>query len=158
MWAQSSQLSLADVARQKSASKAKRVVTNDEIPPSPEASNPPASSPAVSASPAGTKPDASKGADKGAVAAEKPTKLQELMKEHDSLEKIIKQLQEKIAASNDENRVATLSEVVKQAKEALAENQQEIDKLKSSGASSGQSDGAQPATNPPASTAPGLLN
>ena len=140
MWAQSDQPSLADVARQKSTAKARRVVTNDEIPPNQEASNPSLSSSA---------------GEKSAMLAEKLTTQQQLMAERDSLEKIIKQMQEKIDASNDPNRVATLSEVVKHAKEALAENQQEIDKLKASGAASGQSDGAQPATNPPATTEQG---
>lgn len=158
MWAQSDQLSLADVARQKSTAKARRVVTNDEIPPSPLANNPPASSSAVagSSAPAGAKPGANPGAgkdgDKSAMPAEKLTKLQQLMAEHDSLEKIIKQMQEKIEASNDQNRIATLGEVVKHAKQALAENQQEIDKLKASDAASGDSGVTQPATNPPPTT------
>ncbi|HEY6923325.1 MAG TPA: hypothetical protein VI653_07650, partial [Steroidobacteraceae bacterium] len=48
--AQSNSPSLGDVARQKSSVKAKHVVTNDEIPPSPDADQP-------VAPPAGTKAD-----------------------------------------------------------------------------------------------------
>ena len=83
MWAQSDQPSLADVARQKSTAKARRVVTNDEIPPNQEASNPSLSSSA---------------GEKSAMLAEKLTTQQQLMAERDSLEKIIKQMQEKIDA------------------------------------------------------------
>ena len=157
MWAQSDQPSLVAVAQQKSASKAKRVVTNDEIPPSPEANNPPVSSSAVSGAAAGsgTKPATSKDADKSATSAEKPTKLQELMREHDSLEKMIKQMQEKIDATNDQSRIATLSDVMKHTMEVLAENQQEIDELKASDAASGNSAGAQTGAVPHPATAQG---
>jgi hypothetical protein len=153
MWAQSDQPSLADVARQKSSAKSKRVVTNDEIPPSPEANNPPPRSGSSSASPTGSAPgakaDPKKAAEKSAMSAEKQTRLQELMKEHDSLEKIIVQLQQQIDSSNDPSRIANLSDVVKHAKENLVANQAEIDKLKATGASGG----TQATANPPASTA-----
>jgi DNA-binding transcriptional MerR regulator len=157
-WAQSDQPSLADIARQKSTAKARRVVTNDEIPPSPEADNPPpSSSAAVSASAAspGTKPGAPNDAAKVATSSETTTRLQVLMKERESLEKIIKQLQEKIDASDDQNRITTLNEALKHAKEALEENQKEIDKLKSNGAAAGQSGDSEPAPNPAATSEPG---
>ena len=151
MWAQSDQPSLVAVAQQRSASKAKRVVTNDEIPPSPEANNPPA----PVATPASPKKGPGKDGDKSAKSAEKPTALQQLMAEHDSLEKIIKQMQEKIDASNDRDRTASLSEVMLEAKQALAENQQKIDKLKASEAASGSSDVAPAATNAPSTAEQG---
>ncbi|MBZ5568309.1 MAG: hypothetical protein LAN64_10730 [Acidobacteriia bacterium] len=157
MWAQSVQPSLPDVARQKPTAKATRVVTNDEIPPSPLADNPATSSSAASAAAAGsgTKPAVHKDADKGTASAEKPTKLQELMNENESLEKIIKQMQEKIDATNDQDRIAALSDVMKHTMELLAENRQEIDALKASDAASGQSAAAQPPTVLPATSAQG---
>jgi cell division protein FtsB len=150
LWAQSDQPSLADVARQKSATKAKRVVTNDEIPPSPEANLVAASGTAAAggSGKAGAAPAAKKDAAKFDLPADKQTKMQELMKENDSLQKIIKQMQDKVDATNDPGRISTLSEVVKHAKEALAENQSEIDKLKAGGAATTQP-GASPPANAP---------
>jgi chromosome segregation ATPase len=161
--AQSDQPSLADVAKQKSAAKARRVVTNDEIPPSPEANNPPASSAAPAASSAGNAPgakadakkaDAKKDGDNAGMSAEKQTKLEALMKEVDSLQTIVKTLQDQIDATNDKNRIATLSPVLQHAKEALAANQAEIDKAKAGGAAGSQSGATQPAANQPANAPP----
>jgi len=151
LWAQSDQPSLADVAKQKSATKAKRVVTNDEIPPIPEANLVAASSATASGSgKAGAAPAAKKDAAKSDLPADKQTKLQELTKESDSLHKIIKQMEDKIAASNDPGRISTLSEVVQHAKDALAEDQSEIDKLKAGGAASSQPGASQLAASQPA--------
>ncbi len=155
LWAQSDQLSLADVAKQKSATKAKRVVTNDEIPPSPEANLVPASNTtAAGGGKAGSTPADKKDGAKSDLPADKPTKLQELMAESDSLQKIIKQMEDKIDASNDPVRISTLSEVVQHAKAALAENQSEIDKLKAGGAAGSQPGATQSAANQPANAAP----
>jgi len=154
MWAQSDQPSLADVARQKSATKAKRVVTNDEIPPSPEANNPPPSSGASTSSAKGSAPgakaDAKKPAEKPAMSAEKQTKLQELMQEHDNILKVIAQLQQLIDSASDQNRIVTLSPMLEHAKDSLAENQAEIDKLKAGGAAASQPGATPPANVPPA--------
>ncbi len=161
LWAQSDQAqpSLADVAKRKPAAKAKRVVTNDEIPPSPEANAPagPSSSaasnsPAADSSAPGAKPEAKKDG-KAATPPEKQTRLQELAKDHDSLQKIIKQLQDEIAATNDQNRIITLSGVIDHAKQALAENEQEAAKLKAGGAAAGTDAGNQPAANAPSQPA-----
>jgi hypothetical protein len=150
LWAQSDQSSLADVARHKSAAKAKRVVTNDEIPPSPEAYLVPAS--ATSAAGGSAKADAlpsgNKDAAKSDLPADRQTRLQELTKESDTLQRIIKQMQAKIDATDDPGRISTLSEVEKHAKEALAQNQAEIDKLKASGAAASQAGASQPANAP----------
>ena len=148
--AQSDQPSLADVAKQKSATKAKRVVTNEEIPPSPEANVVPVSK--TGAADASTAPK--KDAAKSDLPADKQTKLQELMEESDGLQKIIKQMDEKIAASNDPGRISTLSEVVLHAKAALAEDQSEIGKLKAGGAAGSQPGATQPAANQAARALP----
>ena len=132
LWAQTDQPSLADVARRKSATKAKRVVTNDEIPPSPEASLVAASSTPA----AGVAPPAKKDAAKSDLPADKQTKMQELMKEHEDLQKVIKQLEDKLATTTDASLVDTLSPVLVHAKDALAKNQSEIDKLKAGAAAS----------------------
>ena len=152
LWAQSDQPSLADVAKQKSATKAKRVVTNDEIPPSPEANlvAAPGTTAAGASGKAGAAPAPNKDAAKADLPADKQTRLQELMKESDSLQKIIKQMQDKVDASDDPGRISTLSEVVKHAKDALAENQAEIDKLKAGGAAASQPGATPPAANQPA--------
>lgn len=151
-WGQSDQPSLADVAKQKSTAKAKKVVTNDEIPPSPDANNPPPSSGASTSSATGSAPgakaDAKKPAEKPAMSAEKQTKLQELMQEHDNILKVIAQLQQQIDSTNDQNRVIALSPMLQHARDSLAENQAEIDKLKASGG------GSQATAKPPATTAP----
>jgi hypothetical protein len=131
-WAQSDQPSLADVARRKPAAKAKVVVTNDQIPPSPEANNPPASS-SGSATAAASKPapDTSKpNSGKPQVAPENQAKLQQLETDRAQLQQVIKHLEEKIAASDDEHAKTTLSGVLQHAKEALDEDQKQIDKLK----------------------------
>jgi hypothetical protein len=143
LWAQSDPPSLADVARQKSAAKAKRVVTNDEIPPSPEANNLPASNAAASGASGktGAAPAANKDAAKSGAPADKQTKMQELMKDHDDLQKVVKQLQDKIAATNDSSLIATLGPVLQHAKDALAKNESEMDKLKA-GVAAGSQPGA----------------
>jgi hypothetical protein len=152
LWAQSDQPSLADVARQKSATKAKRVVTNDEIPPSPEANLVPAPGTAAAggsgkadAAPAGKKDSA-----KSDLPADKQTKMQELMKDHEDLQKVIKQLQDKIAATTDSSLIDTLGPVLAHAKDALVKNEAEMDKLKAGGAEASQPGAAQPAANQPA--------
>lgn len=157
LWAQSDQPSLADVARQKSAAKAKRVVTNDEIPPSPEANNVPASNTAASGASGktGAAPAAKKDTPKSDLPADKQTRLQELTKESDSLRVIINQMQDKIADSNDPGRIGTLSEVLQHAKDALAKDEAEIDQLKAGSAAVGQP-GATAANQPANATqAPG---
>jgi hypothetical protein len=138
VWAQSDQPSLADVARQKSATKAKRVVTNDEIPPSPEANLVAAASTTAArgSGKAGAASAAEKDAAKSDLPADKQTKMQELMKEHEDLQKVIKQLEDKLATTTDANLVDTLSPVLVHAKDALAKNQSEIDKLKAGAAAS----------------------
>ncbi len=152
IWGQSDQPSLADVAKHKPAAKAKHVVTNDEIPPSPEAESTPAPSAAgpgsasAASSPADAKAADTKKPDKAKLPPEKQTRLQELEKDHDSLQKIIKQLQDEVASSNDQNRIVTLNGVIDHAKQALAENEKETAKLKASGAGGGASQ-----TSPPAS-------
>ena len=134
--AQSDQPSLADIARQKSAHKAKRVVTNEEIPPSPEADN----SASSKASGAGGSGKADSSGDKRESTPKSPaplnpeTQIQQLMTENDNLQKITKKLQDKIEASADRGRIATLSEVVQHAKSEIAANQAKIDKLKSAAA------------------------
>jgi chromosome segregation ATPase len=65
---------------------------------------------------------------------EKETQLQALQTDRAQLQQIIKHLEEKIAASNDDQAKATLSGVLLHAKEALAENQKQIDKLQAPGA------------------------
>jgi hypothetical protein len=141
IWAQSQdQPSLGDVARQKRAVKARRVVTNDEIPPSPEANNPPASSSAAGTSalgPAakpGTTPAAKPDGNKSDSAPDKQTKLQELMTDREHLQNALKKMQDTVAETDDQQRRATLGQVVKHAQEALEANQKEIDKLRASGA------------------------
>lgn len=150
--AQSDQPSLADVARQRSATRAKRVVTNDEIPPSPEANLvAAAATPAAGGSgKPGAAPAAKKDAAKADLPAEKQTKMQELMKDHEDLQKVIKQLQDKIAATADPSLIDTLSPVLQHAKDALAKNEAEMDKLKAGGAAGSQPAATQSAANQPA--------
>lgn len=152
LWAQSDQPSLADVARQKSATKAKRVVTNDEIPPSPEANLVPApnTTAAAGSGKAGAAPAAKKDAAKSDLPADKQTKMQELMKDHENLQKVVKQLQDKLAATTDPSLIDTLSPVLQHAKDALAKNEAEMDKLKAGGAAASQPGASQPANAPPA--------
>lgn len=154
VWAQSDQPSLGDVARQKSAAKARKVVTNDEIPLSPEANNPPVSSSAAAASSSGAAPgvkaDAGKDGDQPATSAEKQNKLPALMKEVASLKTIVKTLQDQIDATNDPNRIETLSQVLQHAKDSLLQNQEEIEKLKAGAAGAGQGDAPPAADQPPA--------
>jgi hypothetical protein len=148
LYAQSDQPSLADVARQKSAAKAKRVVTNDEIPPSPEADKPlPSLSADSPATAAAGKPEAAAKNNKAAKpdsVPEKPTKLQELLTERANLEQILKKMQDKVAETNDEQRQATLGQVVEHTQEALDENQKEIDQLRASEPAAENSTGANP--------------
>ncbi len=156
-WAQSNQQpsneqpSLADIAKKKPTAKAKHVVTNDEIPPSPEANNPPAGSADASAGTAasgpGAKPEGKKEAAKPGAAADKQTKLQQLMKEQADLQKVINQLQQMVDGSTDQNRIASLSGPLQHAKDQLAANQAEIDKLKAGGGAgpSGATPGQPPA-------------
>ncbi|MGZ4832539.1 MAG: hypothetical protein ACXVZQ_06395, partial [Terriglobales bacterium] len=75
--AQSNSPSLGDVARQKSSVKAKHVVTNDEIPPSPEANLVPAPKTAAStgSGKAGATPAAKTDAPKSDLPADKQTKM-----------------------------------------------------------------------------------
>lgn len=147
LWAQSDQPSLADVAKQKSAAKAKRVVTNDEIPPSPEANLVPASNTTAAggSGKAGAAPAAKTDAPKSDLPADKETKMQELTKDHEDLQKVIKQLQDKIAASADPSLIDTLSPVLQHAKDALAKNEAEMDKLKAGGAAGSPPGAIQPA-------------
>ena len=150
LWAQSDQPSLADVAKQKSATKAKRVVTNDEIPPSPEANLVAASdtTAAGASGNAGAAPAANKDAAKSDLPADKQTKMQELTKDHEDLQKVIKQLQDKLAATTDSGLIDTLSPVLQHAKDALAKNEAEMDKLKAGGAAPSQPGATQPANAP----------
>jgi hypothetical protein len=153
MGAQSNEPSLGDVARKKSAAKARKVVTNDEIPPSPEANNPTPSAPAAWSAGAApdVKADTRKDGEQAATSAEKQTRLQALMKEVDSLKTIVKTLQDQIDATNDENRIETLSQVLQHAKESLLQNQNEMDKLKAGAAGADQSDGTQASADQPPS-------
>jgi hypothetical protein len=150
LWSQADQPSLGDVARQKSAAKAKRVITNDEIPPSPEANLAPAPGPTAAggSAKAGAVPAAKKDVAKSDLPADKQTRMQELMKDHEDLQKVIKQLQDKLAANADTSLADTLSPVLQHAKDALAKNEAEIDKLKASGAAASQAGASQPANAP----------
>ncbi len=157
--AQSDQPSLADVARQKSAAHAKRVVTNDEIPPSPEANNPPSSP----ANPAKTDKANAPAADKDATArdaaanpaapSDPQARLQQLTQDNENLQRVIKKLQEKIDSTEDRGLIGTLGEVVMHAKAEIAANQAQIEKLKATGAAAGQTAG-----NPPPPITPPLPN
>jgi hypothetical protein len=145
MWGQAVvQHSLGDVARQKSSVKARRVITNDEIPPSPEANKVP--SPTSSTSKPEEAP-APSGADqpepKNSESSEQAD-LQQFTIELARLRKIIKDLEGKIAATTDPQRKATLGEVVQHAKDSLRENERQIDKLTAGDA----------AANPPAANSP----
>jgi hypothetical protein len=152
LWSQSDQPSLADVARQKSAAKAKRVVTNDEIPPSPEANLAPAPGPTAAggSGKAGAAPAAKKEAAKPDVPADKQSRMQELTKDHEDLLKVIKQLQDKLAANTDTSLADTLNPVLQHAKDALAKNEAEMDKLKAGGAAASPPGASQPTNAPPA--------
>lgn len=160
-WAQSDQQpasdqpSLGEIARQKSKAKAKKVVTNDEIPPSPEADKPvgtPASSSGAAAAGAAAGPAGAPGAATDKDAAAKPgaqketlSKIDQLKKENESLEKIIKQLQARIAETNDEDRKRNFGDVIKHAQENMAANDAEIAKLKAAGAAAGAPKAPPPA-------------
>ncbi len=150
------QRSLAAAAKQKPAAKAKRVITNDEIPPSPEANNPPpTASGAAAASGSAARPPASdtkKPGDKTATAAEKQTRLQQLMKDRDDLQNVMQELQRQLDSTTDENRIAALTPMLQHAKDSMAETEAEIDKLKASGAAAAP--GGKPAATAPAPPAP----
>lgn len=127
---QSNEPSLADAARQKSAAKAKRVVTNDQIPPSPDANKP--------VTPAATKTDEKGPAPDAATPGSKldpQARLQQLTKENDELKNVMALLQSKIEASDDKTLIQTLGESVQHAKERIAKNDGEIAALKAGGAS-----------------------
>ena len=145
--AQSDQPSLADIARQKSGVKAKRVVTNDQIPPSAEANNPPASPRNVSgSSDKSATPAAGKDAASKSQAPPDPqTRVQKLTAENTDLVRVIAKLQEKIESTNDHSAITPLSEAVQHAKSALAANQAEIDKLNAAGATASQTTENAPA-------------
>lgn len=162
-WAQSEkQPSLADVARQKPGAKAKRVITNDEIPPSPEANNTaPAAASAGSAAnasaPGGKAEDGKEGKKEQGQAPtspEKQTKLQALMKEHQSLETILAQLQQQIQGTDNDNVISTLSGMIQNTKEQLAANQEEIDKLKAGGAAGQEGVSPKATQTPPPQQSP----
>ena len=155
VWAQAGdQHSLGDVARQKSSAKARRVITNDEIPPSPEANNVP--SPTNSAS----KGENAKGENAKAENAPEPSganqaepknsesseqaDLQQFTVELARLRKIIKDLEGKIAATTDAQRKATLSEVLQHAKDSLQEIERQTDKLKAAPANQPAADSTAP--------------
>src|ERR1051325_11143172 len=98
--AQSEGPSLADVARQKSATKSKRVVTNDEIPPSPDADKPAETKkPAAPATNAAEKEAAAK------PQAAPEARLQQLTKENEDTLRVIGKLQEKIEATDDKKLI-----------------------------------------------------
>ena len=84
--------------------------------------------------------------------ADKQTKMQELMKDHDDLQKVVKQLQDKIAATNDSNLIVTLGLVLQHAKDALAKNEAEMDKLKAGVAAGSQAGATQSAATPTLAT------
>jgi hypothetical protein len=145
--AQSDQPSLADVARQKSGVKARRVVTNDQIPPSAEANNPPASprNGAGSADKPATPAAGKDAASKSQAPPDPQTRMQKLNAENTDLIRVIAKLQEKIESSDDHSAITALSEAVQHAKSALAANQAEIDKLNASGPAANQTTETAPA-------------
>ena len=65
--------------------------------------------------------------------------------------RVIKDLEGKIAETTDQQRKATLSEVLKHAKDSLQDNQRQIDKLKAGGAAAANQPAASPSAVPPAS-------
>lgn len=135
LYAQSDQPSLAEIAKQKSGVRAKRVVTNDQIPPSPEANNPPAAAAKGAATPANKNAAA-----KPEAAPDPQLRVQQLTAENADLHKVIAKLQEKIDTASDKDIIPTLNEAVQHAKTALANNQAEIDKL-NAGSAGGQTAG-----------------
>jgi hypothetical protein len=72
------------------------------------------------------------------------------MKDHEDLQKVIKQLQDKIAATADPSLIDTLSPVLQHAKDALAKNEAEMDKLKAGGAAASPPGASQSANAPQA--------
>jgi len=151
--AQSTEPSLADIARQRSTVKAKHVVTNEEIPPSPAATEP-----LVSKADAKTdsKPkEATDPAAKAAAVADPQARLQALTKDNQDLQKIIEQLQAKIDASEDKALIKTLGETVQHAKKMMEQNDADIAKLKATGVTLAAADnaiGSKPAAPPSTGT------
>ncbi len=126
--AQTNEPSLGDVARQKSVAKAKRVVTNEEIPPSPEADKPPESAKAISKTPAANDDD-----QKAKPATDPQARLVELTKDNQDLQKVVTQVQSKNEASEDPEIKKTLAETLQHVKTLMEQNNAEIAKLKEAG-------------------------
>jgi hypothetical protein len=133
IWAQSQdQTPLGDVARHKPAVKAKRVVTNDEVPPSSEANNVPSPTsstpkePDSAVAPAGADLPASKNANPSGQQA----KLQKLTADNERLLKVVKDLEARIADTPDQQRKATLTEVLQHVRQQMFENQKEMARLR----------------------------
>jgi peptidoglycan hydrolase CwlO-like protein len=154
LWAQSQdQPSLGDVARKKSAARARRVVTNDEIPPSPDADKPISPSAGALAARAAVNPDAAAQKNipaKFDSAPQKQIRLQELISDRDHLQKVLKKMQDKVAETNDEQRKKTLGEVIQHTKDALEENQKEIDEVRAGGPAAANQPAAGPSAPPSA--------
>jgi hypothetical protein len=139
--AQSNSPSLGDVARQKSSVKAKHVVTNDEIPPSPDADKP-------VAPPVGTKADVpAAGTDAPAKPQSVPdskARIAQLTKDNEETRRVIATLQSKIEASDDQKLIPALVEIVETRKRVIAQNEAEIEKLKAGGVPAASNAGNSP--------------
>ncbi len=138
---QEEQRPLGDVARQnKPAAKARKVITNDEIPSVQVPDTP--SAPAASGESAKSAPDqAAQGkADKAKPKAElspkdkeKQDRIEALKKDRESLLKIQKQMQDKLANETLDNRREVWSSMLQHANEQLEQNQKELDQVQKPG-------------------------
>lgn len=138
--------SLGEIARQKPAVKAKRVVTNEEIPPSPEADKPAAAK------------SESTGAN-GPKAADPQARLQELTKNNQELQKILDQVQLKIAGTQDAAVIKTLVDTIEHVKKLMEQNDAEIAKLKAAGVTPpAENTSTEPAPAAPATTSTATTN
>ncbi|MGZ4823188.1 MAG: hypothetical protein ACXVZT_01150 [Terriglobales bacterium] len=148
--AQSNSPSLGDVARQKSSVKAKHVVTNDEIPPSPDADKP------VASPAGGTKADVpATGTDAAAKPQSAPdpkARIAQLTKDNEETRRVIATLEAKIEASDDKKLIPALVEIVETRKRVMAQNEAEIEKLKAGGVPAAANAGNSPTPTPAVSS------
>lgn len=159
--APSGQSSLADVARKnKPTARAKKVVTDDDMPSKPAADSGSSSAAGASAgsgsssAPSSAQPDSSKAAASTPDAAAKPAageksnekskqdRLAELKKDHDTMEKMIPQIQAKIDA--DPSLQESMGQTIQHLRERIQENEEEARKLESKPASEADSKPPEP--------------
>jgi hypothetical protein len=148
LWAQSD-VSVAEAARQNRKAKARKVITDEDLPKTNGVANGAASQPAPVSSSSNAKPALPSADDKPADAPapadnatapnndKQPDQLAMLRKDHAALLDIIGKYKAKIDAEPNEDSKATLFELLRRAQDRLDENEKQIQQLEKEKAAGG---------------------